>query len=388
MRLLERCANLGDHAVTLSASRSQDAAVAVGVVLAVGVRGAGAVGVVPRPPVAAAVVLVVVLPAAVVLAAAPEDAAAGQDALPLPLPPDARPVPAPLLRPLHDLAHDARGVVALPALPDRGREVLAVEIRHGLGVALGDDVLCNLAEQVRVGRYELLAGSCGHEKLVAYAEDLLGEEVVEDAVAADDDDVSLVERDAVHRAAFLDDFDRHALVEVGVELFVQPAYLQRALGVAVDPLHLGVEYYLVGLLPAVQLAQDQELAVAHAEHGDHRVQLAVDLRAVVQDGDARRGGPEGLRRLEGVPVRDELRHGQGLAGPEQLDRQLRRVQAHLLDLGHPVGDAEEHGGHEGSICVLVPIPRLPGVGLLVGVAAETEGLVLVVLLRKVLFAAL
>mmetsp|Transcript_16056 Transcript_16056/g.44175 ORF Transcript_16056/g.44175 Transcript_16056/m.44175 type:complete len:226 (+) Transcript_16056:601-1278(+) len=204
----------------------------------------------------------------------------------------------------------------------------------------------------------------------------------------------------MHSAAPLDDLDRDALVELFVEPVIDAADLQRALRMTIDALHLCVEDRLqLGLKPH-QSSQDEELAITDGEHRDHGVQLAVDPRAVVEDRKEGRGGAECLRGLVSLPhqrdrahvrplhrvhpVRNELRHCKLLAGLEQLSRQLRRIQAVLLDLRHAVSHAQEHGGHQGDIGVPVAFSCLLRVSLLVGIRAVAQGLVLLVLLRQVL----
>mmetsp|Transcript_56485 Transcript_56485/g.145438 ORF Transcript_56485/g.145438 Transcript_56485/m.145438 type:complete len:298 (-) Transcript_56485:2-895(-) len=249
-----------------------------------------------------------------------------------------------------------------------------------------------------------LATARGREELVANFNDLIEEEVVEDTVAAQDDDVALVSGHAVHGAAPLNDLDRHALIKVRVHPVVDPADLQWALRVAVDALHLRVEDYLEA--PHVLVApQHEDLAVADGEHRDHGVQLAMDHGAVVHDREQRRRGPHGLRRLVRGPhewdwalvgailrgralVRNQLRHGELLACLHQLLRQLRRVQAVLRDLRHAVGHAHEHRRHQRHIRVDVAAHGLQRVRLLVLSCAEAERFVLLVLLGQVLLAPL
>mmetsp|Transcript_64692 Transcript_64692/g.89518 ORF Transcript_64692/g.89518 Transcript_64692/m.89518 type:complete len:259 (+) Transcript_64692:655-1431(+) len=241
------------------------------------------------------------------------------------------------------------------------------------------------------------------QHLVANTDDLVKEQVVEDAVATANNNVALVHRYAVHSAAALYDLDGNALVKVRVHAVVQTGHLQWALRVPVNALHLGVEHDLEVALAAMQLAEDEQLAVPDGEHGNHRVQLAVDPGAVVQDREADRGRAVALGRLEGVPhqgdgpavgvqgpraIRHQLRHGELLAGCQQLDRQLRGVHAELLDLRDAVGHAQQHGGQHRRVSVAVALGCLQRVRLLVSAGIEGERLVLLVLFREVLFSPL
>mmetsp|Transcript_124704 Transcript_124704/g.347279 ORF Transcript_124704/g.347279 Transcript_124704/m.347279 type:complete len:215 (+) Transcript_124704:453-1097(+) len=210
-----------------------------------------------------------------------------------------------------------------------------------------DNALCYLAQKGRRQRSELglLAGP---EDLVADLHYLIKEEVVEDAIAAQDQDVALVRRDAMHRAALLDDFQRNGLVEILIDPAVHAGQLQRCLHVEVNTLHLRVEDCLQFALPAVGPPKHQQLAVADGEHSDHWVQLAVDPGAVVQRGEQHSGGAETLGGLvclleqrDGPPVGvlwrnghvwHELVHRQLFASLQELIGQEGWVHVEFLQL--------------------------------------------------------
>mmetsp|Transcript_32834 Transcript_32834/g.78563 ORF Transcript_32834/g.78563 Transcript_32834/m.78563 type:complete len:213 (+) Transcript_32834:122-760(+) len=191
---------------------------------------------------------------------------AGQ-APPLTLLANLRPDFAVSLGPLHHLTHHHGGVVHLaPQADGCVRQALGAHLT--LGVGLVHQTPRELAQQHRLGRHE---GSwLGHGKsLVDNLHDLFKIEVVKDAITAQDDDVPLVGRDAVHSTAPLDDLQSQLLVEVRIHPVVHSGQLQRRLGVAIYPLHLGVKDGLQRGLPTVQSAQHKQLAVPYGQHGHH-----------------------------------------------------------------------------------------------------------------------
>mmetsp|Transcript_27902 Transcript_27902/g.44752 ORF Transcript_27902/g.44752 Transcript_27902/m.44752 type:complete len:290 (-) Transcript_27902:67-936(-) len=239
---------------------------------------------------------------------------------------------------------------------------------------------------------------------VGEVRDLVQEEVVEDAIAAHDHDVSLVGRHAVHGAPPLDHLDRQALVEVWIDPVVNPSKLQRGLRITVDALLLGVADHLQGTRPPLHPAQDEQFAVAHSDDGNHWVKLPVDARAIVHDSEHHRQRAEALSGLERAPehgdwtsvgvrgrqlcTRDQLVHGQLLDHLQQLVGQQRGVDAEVLDLRDTISNSEAKWGCQADICILVALQGLDGVGILVGAGVEAKRLVLVVGFGQLLLAAL
>mmetsp|Transcript_107085 Transcript_107085/g.301371 ORF Transcript_107085/g.301371 Transcript_107085/m.301371 type:complete len:309 (+) Transcript_107085:300-1226(+) len=271
--------------------------------------------------------------------------------LPLLLRANALPDLAVLLRPLDDFADDATCIVDLAALADGALRQLPVGPWLRLVVALLHDAPCDLLEHRWLDRHEGGARTARREILVANVDEFVQKQIVEHAVAALHYDVALIRGHAMHRAAPLDDVHRDTLVEVWVDPVVNASHLKRRLGVSVDTLHFRVEDSLERSLPACRAPQDEELTISYRHDGDHGVQLAMDTRAVIQDGQQHRRGAKTIGRHEGLLhhrdraevrgvlphrlphcVGEQLLEAQLVARCEEFPRQLRRVDAEILDL--------------------------------------------------------
>mmetsp|Transcript_52774 Transcript_52774/g.98838 ORF Transcript_52774/g.98838 Transcript_52774/m.98838 type:complete len:235 (+) Transcript_52774:191-895(+) len=197
----------------------------------------------------------------------------------------ALPVHAVHLCPLHYFAHDAAGVIAFATFANgRFRVFARAQICLCLHVACLHNVSCHLSHEGPVQGPELLSRSrWSGNHLVDDMHHLILEEVVKNSIAANDDQVTLVDRDHVNGTPSLDYLYCHSLVKPGVNSAIHPANLKRALTVSTNSLHFRVKH---GLIPQTAtrhvLTEHHQLAVAYADDGHHRVQLAVNASAVVQ----------------------------------------------------------------------------------------------------------
>mmetsp|Transcript_55686 Transcript_55686/g.97215 ORF Transcript_55686/g.97215 Transcript_55686/m.97215 type:complete len:200 (-) Transcript_55686:365-964(-) len=199
-------------------------------------------------------------------------------------------------------------------------------------MTLQDDPFCHLSKQRTIHWFELLTRSNWFaQHLIADGHNLIHEQVVKDPISAEDHNVTLVSRHAMYCTAALDDLDHCVLREVGVNRVIHSSELEWALRVAVDTLHLRVENRQeTAFLGA---AQHENLTITDRADGDHGVQLAVDLRAVVHDGSQNCRGTEAAGALvslsqqgDGAKIllrllsREQLLNGKLLHAIEQLVR--------------------------------------------------------------------
>ena len=123
---------------------------------------------------------------------------------------------------------------------------------------------------------EVLARLGWRQHCVCQLHDFVQVEVVKHSVAAHDDNVTLVCRDAVNCATSFYHFDREGLVKVWINSGIHPSKLQRCLGMAINSLHLRVAHDLKRLPGSLHPAQHNQLAIAYGDDCYHGVQLAVD----------------------------------------------------------------------------------------------------------------
>mmetsp|Transcript_62454 Transcript_62454/g.162301 ORF Transcript_62454/g.162301 Transcript_62454/m.162301 type:complete len:239 (-) Transcript_62454:336-1052(-) len=195
------------------------------------------------------------------------------------------PTPSTLLGPLNHLSDDNGRVVDLPSTSNRSVPGPAIGPKVGLLVRCQNDRLGELPHLVLGRRHQ----RSRREDAVADVPYLIGEEIVENPVAAHDHQVPLVGRDAMHPTSPFDHLHSDAVVEVWVNILANSGYLQRGLHVAIDALHLGLEDLLEPRFRNRDLcsAQHDQLTVAHGYDRDHGMRLAVNLGAVVQQREHR-----------------------------------------------------------------------------------------------------
>mmetsp|Transcript_60905 Transcript_60905/g.157467 ORF Transcript_60905/g.157467 Transcript_60905/m.157467 type:complete len:310 (-) Transcript_60905:123-1052(-) len=258
----------------------------------------------------------------------------------------------------------------------------------------------------RIGEHRLLdrVGCPRPQHVVDDVSDLVGEEVVENAVAAHDHDVPLIGGDHVESGALLYDLDRDTVVEIGVDPAIHACQLQRRLQVPVDTLHLRLKDRRQRTVVPVQSPEHQQFAISDGDDRHHWVQLAMYPRAVIHDGKdncQRAQGSSGLERssqqrygakvgilIWQLSIRYQLVHGELLTSLEDVGRQDRGIDAEVLDLRDAVRDSQDHGCRQRHVRILMAVRRLRRVRELEGAGVEAERLVFVVRLRQVLLLAM
>mmetsp|Transcript_41346 Transcript_41346/g.88820 ORF Transcript_41346/g.88820 Transcript_41346/m.88820 type:complete len:249 (-) Transcript_41346:426-1172(-) len=205
------------------------------------------------------------------------------------------------LGPLYYLRDNTASIVTLASTTDGGVLVLAEAVRARLVVAGLDDADGGLLKQGLLGGLEL-ASWIPNDDFVADVDNLIQEEVVKDTVRAHQHYVALIDGDAMQSTTMFDNLEGYPLVEVRIDAVVDARDLKRTLRVALNSLHLCVKDGLQPGNRVVHVARtppkNQDLAITHGEHGQHRMRLAMDGGVVVQDSQKSGRGPQSLRVQE------------------------------------------------------------------------------------------
>ncbi|CAE8683269.1 unnamed protein product [Polarella glacialis] len=209
----------------------------------------------------------------------------------------------------------------------------------------------------------LLWQRTAHSRLedgVGKMDDFVQEQVVENPIAAHDDDIPLIGRYAMDCTSTFYHFHCDRICEVRVNATIYSCQLQGRLRMPVNPLHFRVENDLERVAAlCLHTAKHQHLAVADGDGCNHRMALSVDHGTVVEHSEDYRCGAQVFCCLESLSqqwygalvgvllgqllVGDQLAHAQALAMPKQLAWKQGRVDSILLDLRDTIRHSEYHG---------------------------------------------